>query len=154
MFTAGEIYADHEMAKGKVRIIGAGLSGAELAVYLDLLGKKTEIVEMGPGIHGSPYGQGPVVRLKLKALNIPVHFNMKALKITQDGVFCQGPEGALFLEADTVVNATGLSPLTEEMMKLSRVSPRFYAVGDCAGGPGGIKAAVENAYTIARRIGK
>jgi 2,4-dienoyl-CoA reductase-like NADH-dependent reductase (Old Yellow Enzyme family)/thioredoxin reductase len=153
VYTASEIYADPDKAKGKILIIGGGLAGAELAVYLDILGKKSEIVEMGPAIHGSPYGQGPVVKLKLKALSIPVHFNTKAVRITKEGVACHGPNGEVFFRADTVVNAAGVVPLTDKMMKLSASSPLFYAVGDCDGKPGGIKHATETAHTMASRIG-
>ena len=45
-----EAFSDPSKVKGKVLILGAGLVGTELAIYLEGLGYKPEIVEMGGDI--------------------------------------------------------------------------------------------------------
>ncbi len=136
----------------RVVIIGAGPSGAELGVYLSMLGKKVALVELcekmpGPGV------QGMVTRLDLQDRNVKIHFSTSADTITDEGVHCTSPDGALFLPADTVVIAAGVTPLTNETFALSTVSPAFHMIGDCAGGKS-IKHAAESAHTIAGVIGR
>jgi hypothetical protein len=57
------------------------------------------------------------------------------------------------IHADTVVLATGVVPLTEEVFALGAVSPVFHMIGDCVGGKN-IMNATEAAHTIAGMIGR
>jgi 2,4-dienoyl-CoA reductase-like NADH-dependent reductase (Old Yellow Enzyme family)/thioredoxin reductase len=150
-----EAFSNPDRVGEQVVIIGAGPSGAELAVYLNMRGKKPELVEMrhempGPGV------QSIVTRIELEDRGVIIHYDTRAEKITDDGVWCASPEGALFLPADTVVTATGVRPRIEETLALSAVSPAFHIVGDCANYAGGlgVKNATETAHTVAAMIGK
>jgi 2,4-dienoyl-CoA reductase-like NADH-dependent reductase (Old Yellow Enzyme family)/thioredoxin reductase len=136
----------------RVVIIGAGPSGAELAVWLTMLGKEVELVELAPKMPG-PGVQTMVTRLELQDRGVRPRLNTKAVKITEEGLHCAGPEGDVFLPADTVVLATGVVPLTEEVFALGAVSPVFHMIGDCVGGKN-IMNATEAAHTIAGMIGR
>jgi 2,4-dienoyl-CoA reductase-like NADH-dependent reductase (Old Yellow Enzyme family)/thioredoxin reductase len=136
----------------RVVIIGAGPSGAELAVYLNMLGKEAELVELGPKMTG-PGVQTMVTRLELQDRGITPRYNTKAVKITADGLHCTAPEGDVFLPADSIVLAVGVTPLTDEVFALGAVSPVFHMLGDCVGGKS-IKHATEAAHTVAAMIGR
>lgn len=147
-----DAFTNPSLAGQRVVIIGSGPSGAELGVWLNMLGKEVAIVELcekmpGPGVAGM------VTRLELQDRGVNIHFSTKAEKITAKGVHCTGPSGPFVLPADTVVIATGVTPLTEEVFALSAVSPVFHMVGDCVGGKS-IKNATETAHTISYMIGR
>ncbi|MDR0818035.1 MAG: FAD-dependent oxidoreductase [Oscillospiraceae bacterium] len=151
VFSVEQIYANPSLAGKRTVILGAGLSGTELALYLRMLGKECELVELLPDINSSNFGQKLIVTLELRAKGVKPRFNTKALKITADGVQCSGPDGEVFVPADTIVIATGRVPLTEQVFELSKVSPSFHMIGDCVGGSG-IQDATEAAHTIAYRV--
>jgi 2,4-dienoyl-CoA reductase-like NADH-dependent reductase (Old Yellow Enzyme family)/thioredoxin reductase len=149
-----EAFSNPERVGQRVVIIGAGPSGAELAVYLNMLGKDPELVEINPGMPG-PQVEGIVTRIELEDRGVKIHFDTRAEQITGEGVQCSSPNGSIFLPADTVVTATGVKPRIEETIALSAVSPVFHIVGDCANHARGlgVKNATETAHTIALTIG-
>ena len=151
---AEEAYANPEKVGGSAVIIGAGLVGTELAVYLDTLGKKTAIVEIAGQInHGGNFLHGMAIDAQVAKQGIAVHFNSKVLRIDSDGIWCETPEGEKQFKCDTVIYAVGQKPLFEEAARLRGCARRFYAVGDCVT-PKTIAAANETAATIAREIGR
>ena len=152
VLTVERAYAEPEAAGSGVVIVGAGPSGAELAVYLHSLGKNVTIVEQSDSMPG-PGVTTMVTRLELESRGVKIHLSAKAEKLTETGVSCSTSEGELFLPADTVVLATGVKPRIEDILALSAVSPVFHVVGDCAGGSS-IKNATETARTIAEAIGR
>ncbi len=151
---AVEVYADPSLAAGKVVILGAGLAGTELAIYLKDLGREVEVVEMGPGINdGGNSTHGRAVLDMILQKNIPVHVNTKAVEITSEGVRCEGPEGEVFYPADAVAYAAGMRARREEAMALYDVAPIFHMVGDCKTSST-ILHATGNAYTAAKFLGR
>ena len=115
--SAVETFADPSLAKGRVVILGAGLAGTELAIYLKDLGREVEIVEMGPGINdGGNNCHGHAVHDMIIQKKIPIHANTKAVEITERGVRCEGPDGEVFFEADFVAYAAGTRARKEEAM--------------------------------------
>ncbi|MCL2201082.1 MAG: hypothetical protein FWB75_03880, partial [Oscillospiraceae bacterium] len=58
-----------------------------------------------------------------------------------------------FYEADTIVYATGHSPLREEAEALRTSASQFYAIGDCVE-PRNIYAANSRAFITAKDIGR
>jgi 2,4-dienoyl-CoA reductase-like NADH-dependent reductase (Old Yellow Enzyme family)/thioredoxin reductase len=152
--SAQSAYLSPALATGKSLIIGAGLVGMELAVYLFDLGKDVEIIEMGPAIHApGNMTQGMAVSGELSRRKIPIRFMASARRILPEGVECETPQGKLTVAAQTVIYATGQKPLTEEAYRLSSLVNSFYAIGDCDA-PGTIMGAVKTAYTVARDIGR
>ena len=135
-------------------ILGAGLVGTELAIYLAMLGKKATIVEITGEIStGNSYMHGYGIKVQLEKYGIDVRFNAKTLRIGDDGVWYETPEGEDLLKCDTVIYAVGQEPLYEEAFDLRSSARRFYAIGDCVT-PRSIAAANEEAATIARDIGR
>ncbi len=152
--SAVEVFRNPELAVGKTLILGAGLAGSELAIYLSILGKEAELIEMGPAINdGGNNCHGRAVLDMILQHKIPMHLKTRALEITADGVRCEGPEGEVFYSADTVVYAAGSKAKTEEAMAFYDAAPTFCMVGDCKESST-ILNATGTAYTAARYLGR
>ena len=154
VFGAEEIYLNPEKAGKRVVILGGGLVGVELAIYLAGLGRKVEIVEMASMLgDGGNRLHGLAIRLELARKNVTVNLSVKAVEITGNGLVGEGPDGAKLFEADTVVYAAGQAPLRAEADALNGAAPEFYQIGDCLT-PKNIPEATSLAYNIARDIGR
>jgi 2,4-dienoyl-CoA reductase-like NADH-dependent reductase (Old Yellow Enzyme family)/thioredoxin reductase len=150
-----DIFPDIGSAGKKALIIGAGLAGCELGIYLAMNGTNVEIVEMTDMISdGGNFLHAQSMGTFLRTYAIPIHFNTKVLEVTEGGLVCEGPDGSKkTYEADTVVYAVGQIPLQEEAFALSSCAPRFYQIGDC-NTVRNIEAATNTAFTIAHDIGR
>ncbi|MCR5174909.1 MAG: NAD(P)/FAD-dependent oxidoreductase [Oscillospiraceae bacterium] len=126
--TAEEIYADTSLAGGRVAVLGGGLVGTELAIYLAQLGRKVCIVEMAPALNsGGNILHQTALDLKIRELGIETRLGVRATSVRPDGV--EG-EGGVFVPADTVVCAMGQRPLSEEAWSLRECAPQFFVIGD------------------------
>jgi 2,4-dienoyl-CoA reductase-like NADH-dependent reductase (Old Yellow Enzyme family)/thioredoxin reductase len=152
VFGVVDVFGNPGLVGQSVVIIGAGMSGAELGVYLKSLGKSVEIIELSDTMK-APMAQGHTVRLQLRDKGVNVRYNTSARSIGADGVLCDTPDGEVRLPADSVVLATGVTPRTREAFELSAVSPVYHMIGDCAGGTD-IRSATETAHTVAMTIGR
>ncbi|MBR4691382.1 MAG: FAD-dependent oxidoreductase, partial [Oscillospiraceae bacterium] len=152
--SAVEVFRDPTLAKGKLLILGAGLAGTELAIYLKGLGKDAELVEMGFAMNnGGNSCHGLAVTDMLIQKKIPLHLRTKAVEITDRGVRCQAPEGEVFYEADTVIYAAGMKARREEALRFWDTAPAFHMVGDCRESST-ILNATGTAYTAAKYLGR
>ena len=174
---AEDVYNNPALAGEKTVILGGGLVGLELGVYLAQTGRDVTVVEMLPRTcaseddretserFGSPFGgmvvgdplvHGIAIREYLKAnpeLKMEIHTSTKAVEIADKGVVVEDGGGTRTIGADTVVYAVGQKPLREEAQALSGCAPEFYALGDCVT-PRNIFAATQAAWSIARDIGR
>lgn len=148
--TAEAVFSTPELTGRKVIILGGGLTGAELGIYLRSIGRQIEIVEMCDESHAT---LGETHKGKLQKDEIPIRFSTRAIEITAEGVLCDTPEGEQFFRGDTVVLALGQKPLWDEATALSSCAPIFYQIGDCRS-PRNICAATGEAWTVARNIGR
>ena len=152
--SAPEVFARPDLARGKVLILGAGLAGSELSIYLSDLGKETELIEMGRGVNdGGNSCHGRAVLDMLLQHHIPLRPLTKALEITDRGVRCETPEGEVFIPADTVVYAAGMKARQAEALGFYDIAPIFHMVGDCLRSST-ILNATGTAYTAARYLGR
>ena len=151
---AEEAYRHPEKTGKKVLILGGGLVGAELAVYLAMQGKQPEVVELMEDIgHGGNILHAAALKLELKKYGVPLHFRTRAEEIGPAGVRCRGESGELFFPADTVVCALGQKPRQEEALALRRCAPEFYMIGDCVQ-PKNMANATAQAHDIALNLGR
>lgn len=154
VYSAVEVFRDPGLARGKLLILGAGLAGTELAIYLKGLGKDAQIVEMGGAINnGGNSCHGLAVLDMLLQKEIPLHLNTRAVEITAEGVRCQAPEGEVFYPADTVIYAAGMKPRREEALALWDTAKAFHLVGDCRESST-ILNATGTAHTAAKYLGR
>ena len=154
VFKAEEIYVSPEKAGRRLVILGGGLVGCELAIFMAGLGREVTLLEMAPQLNfGTNLLHGKAIGLELRRLKVDVRLNTKAAQIAPDGVTGQGSEGECFFPADTVVCALGRTPLRDEAAALALCAPEFHVIGDCVI-PATIWQATEAAYHAAMDLGK
>lgn len=149
-----DVYASPELAKGKVVILGAGLVGSELAIYLHDLGKPVDVIEMNVDINdgGNEY-QKSAIKDMINQKHINFHFITKALEITDEGLLCEDQNGKRLYAADTVILAVGMRAKQEEAMQFANCAKLFYMIGDC-NRVSNIANATATAYTTAYYLGR
>ena len=171
---AEEVYYDPEKAGHKCVILGGGLVGLELGVFLaGYRGREVDVIEMLPTTlasdksggtsermdavgmaAGEALVQGVALSVKLKDLpNMAVHTSTRAVEVTETGLRVAGPEGEYEIAADTVIYAAGQRPLREDALALRDCAKEFYMLGDCVT-PKNIVAATQAAFQLARDIGR
>ncbi len=171
---AEEVYYDPEKAGHKCVILGGGLVGLELGVFLaGYRGREVDVIEMLPTTlasdksggtsermdavgmaAGEALVQGVALSVKLKELpNMAVHTSTRAVEVTETGLRVAGPEGEYEIAADTVIYAAGQRPLREDALALRDCAKEFYMLGDCVT-PKNIVAATQAAFQLARDIGR
>ncbi len=150
---AEDAYINPEKVGKHVVILGGGLVGVELGIYLAQLGREVSIVEMLDQLSdGGNFLHMISLEVEIAKYNIGTNLNTKAVEINEKGVLGEGPDGEKLFKADTVIYAIGQKPLYEEASALRSCAPAFYQIGDC-NVPKNITAATSAAYTIAKDIG-
>lgn len=125
-------YTHPEEVGEKVVVLGGGLVGIELSIYLTWLGKKVEIVEMGDKLNcGENWVHEMAVNREVRRIGLVAHTKTVAKSIDEKGVVCQGPDGEVRYDADTVICAVGMKGLQEEAKAFGLSAPIFYQIGDC-----------------------
>ena len=154
VLSAEDAYENPEKVGKRAVILGAGLVGVELGIYLSMLGRKVTIVEMLDHISdGGNFQHTRGLKVEIRNYAIDLNLSTKALEVTSDGVRCTSAVGERFFPADTVIYAVGQSALMNEAAALHASAPEFYQIGDCAA-PKNIMSATATAFTIARLIGR
>ncbi len=150
VLTVDKAFAEPEALKGRIVVLGAGLSGLELAIYARMLGKDVEVVEQA----GSELGMKNGTQTgRLKELGREPHFGCTVKAITDKAVLCDTASGEVTFEADTVVVALGMKPQWDESDALAVTAGEFYQIGDCRK-PRDILAATGEAWTAAVNLGR
>jgi len=154
--TSIDILKGTKTAGASTLIIGGGLVGCEIAIWLAENGKKSTIVEMLPELMAG--GANIPIQVKmmtqdlLKKYDVPVINNCSVQEITSTGAQLMNAEGSMKrVEADTIVLATGMVSKSLLPDELGKQFNRVYKIGDCRE-PMNIMNAVWDAYEIARFI--
>ncbi|NLV50798.1 MAG: FAD-dependent oxidoreductase [Clostridiales bacterium] len=153
-YGAERVYREPELAGNSAVILGAGLVGLELSVFLAGRGVDVRVIEITdkPAVNEfSMHTQG--LFDQIEKLGVKLHLSSSALEIRPGALSYEDREGVHELFADSIVYATGQKPLREEAAALARCAPEFYQIGDCVM-PDNIFAATQTAYTIAGDIGR
>ncbi len=132
VYTAEEIYKNPSAAGKTVAVMGGGLVGTELAIYLAGLGRKVTIIERLPMLNsGGNVLHQLALDKEIAQRKIDLHLGSDIIEILPGGVvFSKGGEDKM-LQADTVVCALGQSPLKAEAWALRYCAPEFHVIGDC-----------------------
>lgn len=153
VIAAEDAYVNPEKTGDSVVILGAGLVGIEMGIYLAMMGKKITLVEMAPQWNdGGNFLHASGLRVQIKKWGLDINCNTRATKITEEGVYGETPDGEKFFPADTVIYAVGQRSCYEDAVALNFCAPEFHMIGDCVS-PRNITAATSAAFTIAREIG-
>ncbi len=116
-----------------VVVVGGGLVGSEMALYLAQKGKKVTIVEILDSIARDMFSINRMHLLKLLTeANVEILTDTMVLEITDEGIATADKYGKRSIrEADTVVLAVGLKPDRKLLETLKDKLPKVYAIGDC-----------------------
>ncbi|MDR0817670.1 MAG: NAD(P)/FAD-dependent oxidoreductase, partial [Clostridiales Family XIII bacterium] len=152
VYGAEEVFLDPALAGQDVVILGGGLVGLELGIYLAQDGREVSVVEMLPTTlatmgeiktsdmidhpellaPGLNVVHGVALEQQLKKLpNMHVLTSTKALDISDEGVKVEDKDGERLIPAGTVIYAVGQRPLTDDALAFSELAPEFYPLGDC-----------------------
>jgi 2-enoate reductase len=143
-------------SEDQVAIVGGGLMGCEVALWLAQQGRRVTVVEMLPEVMAAdnplPSRMNRIMLLDLLAhYRVRVMTNANVREITPEGVVAAGPSGFMTIAAGTVVLAVGMKSedgLYKKM--LNKVAP-LYAIGDCRE-PRNITGAVWDGYEVGRAV--
>ncbi|MDR2665542.1 MAG: FAD-dependent oxidoreductase [Oscillospiraceae bacterium] len=152
---ASEAYADASLVGATAVILGGGLAGTELGIYLASLGRDVDILEMTGGINdGGNFLHVKALNVEIKKYGVRMHFNTRADAISPPRVEAEDTQARAkrVFEADTVINALGTQPLQEEALAFYDRAAQFHIIGDCRSARN-MERAVSNAFHVARDIG-
>ena len=125
-------YTHAEELTGKTVILGGGLVGVELGIFLKNMGRDVELIEMAEKLNcGDNTVHEMGIYAELNRNGLLTHTSTRALRIEADGVACLGPDGEVFYPAEHVVLAAGMRGRQEEAAAFAQAAPLFYQVGDC-----------------------
>jgi pyruvate/2-oxoglutarate dehydrogenase complex dihydrolipoamide dehydrogenase (E3) component len=148
-----DAYLNPEKTGNHVVLLGGGLVGVELGIFLSKLGRKVTIIEMLPELnYGENFLHGDGLGFQIIENGIDTALLTKAVEITDAGVLAENRGKTILFEADTVIYAVGQRPLCEEADALRFCAPEFHQIGDCLV-PKHIQAATSAAFHIVRDIG-
>lgn len=152
---AEDLYYSPNIAGKKIVILGGGLVGLELGIFMANDGVNVTIVEMMQELNLDPYGMHSLAIMnEIARLSLDVRLETKALEINPNNILIEDSKGTqASLPIDSVVYATGQTPLRKESIAFHGIAPEFYQIGDCQT-PRNILAATREAYTAARNIGR
>ncbi|MCL2201812.1 MAG: NAD(P)/FAD-dependent oxidoreductase [Oscillospiraceae bacterium] len=154
VLTAEEVYTNPEKAAGRVVILGGGLVGVELAIYLAKLNRSVTIIEQMEQLNdGGNMMHAKAVAVEIDKCGIELLTGTAAVGITDEGVACENGSGVFTKAADIIISAVGQSPLYEQAAALRYSAPEFHQIGDCIT-PKNIMAATAQAAAVAREIGR
>jgi len=154
VFSAQAAYKKVDKIGQNVIILGAGLVGIELGLYLRQKGKNVKVLELTDRISdGGNFLHMLGVKVEIKKRGLEILFNTRVKEIKPDCVLCDTEAGEKSYQTDTVIYATGQVPLRDEAAALNFCAPEFYLLGDCVT-PRNITNATTEAYMIARNIGR
>lgn len=150
-----QAYANPEKIGERVVVIGGGLAGCEVAIFLaTTLGKKVTVVEKLKRLARDANIIHRDSMMEVFEPNVTAELETECAEITEKGVVVKGPNREQHLiEADTVVYAVGMIPNDDEAWALKKAAgvERFFVVGDAVA-PTRIKDAVHGGYYAATDI--
>jgi 2,4-dienoyl-CoA reductase (NADPH2) len=137
----------------RVVIIGGGIHGLQLAVFLVKRGRKVTVVDINVEM-----GKEVVLNYKVRLFwwleqkGVSLLAGVKYEEITDKGLTITTGEGVKrTLEADTILPALAIKPDTAFARSLKGTAPEIHQIGDC-GNPALILDAIGDGSRIGRAI--
>jgi len=153
--TDSDLLLGNKEAGGKAVVVGGGMVGCEVALWLAQQGKGVTIVEMLPELMTATHVPHPnrIMLLDLlKLRGVEALTDHCLLEVTDEGaVLMSGTSGKREVKADTVVLSVGLRPNRDLYDALRGNVPNLHLIGD-ARKAHNIMNSIWDAYEVARGI--
>lgn len=152
-YCASEVLMQTELAGPRVAIVGAGLVGAELGLWLKRLGRTVILIEASDKILGGgmPVMNADMLTDLLHYEYVEIHRETRVTEITPRGIRIVGPEGERDVNVDTVVYAVGYRSENRLWNEIKADAVESYLLGD-AKRVNNIMYAIWDAFEIARNL--
>lgn len=153
--TAIDLLSEKKKTGQNVLVVGGGLIGCEVSLWLAKQGKKVTLVEALLELMSSgakvPH-MNRLMLLDLLAFNqVQVLTQTKLARIEEDDVILERDSRQQVLKIDSVVLAIGLEPEDRLYNQLKDECTQIFTLGDCRK-PGNIMEAIWDAHDVAREI--
>lgn len=127
-----DVYRSLDGVGHKVVIVGGGMTGCELGLYLNENGHESTVLGRNKFLAAKEVlSQRVHIQDWMKKNNVVTFTETAVTKITEEGVYATTPEGEKFFPADTVVISMGSESLTEERDKFKDAAFEVFNIGDC-----------------------
>jgi 2,4-dienoyl-CoA reductase-like NADH-dependent reductase (Old Yellow Enzyme family)/thioredoxin reductase len=151
--TASDVLLGKKTVGDKVVVIGGGLIGCEIALYVgEVCKKNVTVVEMLDELFVGLYSSNRIaLQTRLDQAKVEQHTGWRVDEITATGVSCSDKKRQKHeLKADTIILALGLEPV-KRGEEFDNLAPEVYKIGDCVEGRR-IYNAFEDAWRVALSI--
>ena len=126
-------YREAGKVGSEVVVLGGGLAGCECAIHLGQQGKTVHLVEMRGELAPDANVRHRPLLLQEVEKYVTVHTGCRALRLTETGVVCAGPDGQeLTIPGRSVICALGQRSRTEVVEALQGAAPFVRVIGDAA----------------------
>ncbi len=129
------MYENHAVIGKRVVVIGGGLIGCEEALELSKHGHEVTVLEMRENVAidcAYLHREALLLELEKQKEHVKLLCNISCSEIREDGVTAVTKDGEQQLfEADTVLVAAGMRPLSAEVERFRFCAPDFQVIGDC-----------------------
>jgi len=151
VFAAEEVVTGRKEAGAKVVVIGAGLTGAETALYLAQLGKEVYLIDrlsLAEAGAGCPAISRTALHKILHDLKVQIVTEVEVKNIGRTAVVVINKNGrSSRISCDTVVMALGRDPRRAIIEALSGLAPDTRIIGDCNNARGTLYGAVAEGFS-------
>ena len=150
--TAIQAHGAEDKLGDNIVIIGGGQVGIELALHLDMTGKKTTVLEMQrEAAPDATTTQRDELIAELRNSGVNVLNFAKCTAIEPGKVFFDHDGVAKSIEADSIVIAAGMKPNTAESDSFMGITEFYRSIGDC-NSPRILEWAIKEAYYAAMNL--
>ena len=150
--TAIEAHSAEDTLGDSIVIIGGGQVGVELALHLDIAGKKSTVLEMRSEIApDASKTQRDELLVELSGSGVTVINNAACTAIEPGKVFYNHNGAIEHIEANSIIIAVGMKARTAESDRFIGAADTFCPVGDC-NSPRILEWATKEAYNAAMNL--
>lgn len=153
-YAASDVLMNTELAGARVAIIGAGLVGAELGLWLKRLGRQVVLIEASANILGGnalPVMNADMLTDLLRHEQVEIHCQTQVTEIVPTGIITEKLGVKQHFEVDTVVYAVGYHSENRLWNEIKDDGLDCYLLGD-AKRVSNIMYAIWDAYEVARNL--
>jgi 2,4-dienoyl-CoA reductase-like NADH-dependent reductase (Old Yellow Enzyme family) len=161
---AEQVLAGDRSVGGEVLVIGGGLVGCETAEYMVERGRGSEgaqgsgdvtgvrVVEMLDRMAANVSATSrPFLLARLRAKGVRLSTGLRVIEIEPFRVKVEAADGFGFIQADSIVLATGYETDAGAISALLGIVSQTHLIGDCAGGRT-IKEALEQGFAVGTSV--